>query len=70
MLGGAFVTSLRILRCGKRRPDFTDPEEPKHVAEAVAHLNLAHTVITSVNRDDLADGGAAHGPKPSGRFER
>jgi lipoic acid synthetase len=37
-----------------------DPEEPKHVAEAVAHLNLAHTVITSVNRDDLPDGGAAH----------
>ena len=37
-----------------------DPEEPRHVAEAVRHLNLAHTVITSVNRDDLADGGAAH----------
>jgi lipoic acid synthetase len=30
------------------------------VAEAVHHLNLAHTVITSVNRDDLPDGGAAH----------
>ena len=37
-----------------------DPEEPRHVAEAVSHLNLAHTVITSVNRDDLADGGASH----------
>jgi lipoyl synthase len=37
-----------------------DPEEPRHVAEAVRHLDLAHTVITSVNRDDLADGGAAH----------
>jgi lipoic acid synthetase len=37
-----------------------DSEEPRHVAEAVRHLNLAHTVITSVNRDDLADGGAAH----------
>src|SRR5205823_10153408 len=37
-----------------------DPEEPRHVAEAVKTLNLAHTVITSVNRDDLADGGAAH----------
>ena len=37
-----------------------DPEEPRHVAEAVRHLNLAHAVITSVNRDDLPDGGAAH----------
>src|ERR1043166_7687978 len=37
-----------------------DPEEPRHVAEAVKALNLAHAVITSVNRDDLADGGAAH----------
>jgi len=37
-----------------------DPEEPRHVAEAVKTLNLAHAVITSVNRDDLADGGAAH----------
>ena len=35
-------------------------DEPRHVAEAVKHLNLAHTVITSVNRDDLPDGGAAH----------
>ncbi|MGH9916574.1 MAG: lipoyl synthase, partial [Pyrinomonadaceae bacterium] len=33
---------------------------PRHVAEAVQHLGLAHAVITSVNRDDLADGGAAH----------
>src|SRR5207237_1585325 len=34
--------------------------EPRNVAAAVRHLNLAHTVITSVNRDDLPDGGAAH----------
>ena len=37
-----------------------DPMEPTHVAQAVKHLDLAHTVITSVNRDDLPDGGAAH----------
>ena len=37
-----------------------DPEEPLHVAEAIRHLELAHAVITSVNRDDLPDGGAAH----------
>lgn len=43
---------------GKPRP--TDPLEPAHVAEAVATMNLRHAVITSVDRDDLPDGGAAH----------
>ena len=37
-----------------------DPMEPTHVAEAVKHLDLKHAVITSVNRDDLADGGSMH----------
>jgi lipoic acid synthetase len=37
-----------------------DREEPAHVAEAVARLGLVHAVITSVDRDDLRDGGAAH----------
>jgi lipoic acid synthetase len=37
-----------------------DPDEPHRVAEAVARLGLRHVVITSVDRDDLADGGAAH----------
>jgi lipoic acid synthetase len=37
-----------------------DPEEPGRVADAVARLALEHVVITSVDRDDLADGGAAH----------
>jgi lipoyl synthase len=37
-----------------------DPLEPEHVADATAKLGLAHVVITSVDRDDLADGGAAH----------
>ena len=37
-----------------------DPEEPRHVAEAISRLGLAHAVITSVNRDELADGGSAH----------
>ena len=41
-------------------PGALDPAEPAHVAEAVAKLGLAHVVITSVDRDDLADGGAAH----------
>jgi lipoic acid synthetase len=37
-----------------------DPQEPGHVAEAVARLGLRHAVITSVDRDDLSDGGARH----------
>lgn len=41
-------------------PDALDVKEPGHVAEAVAKLGLSHVVITSVDRDDLKDGGAAH----------
>src|SRR6267154_6105917 len=41
-------------------PGALDPYEPARVAEATAMLALAHVVVTSVDRDDLADGGAAH----------
>jgi len=41
-------------------PCALDPNEPAHVAEATAKLGLAHIVVTSVDRDDLADGGARH----------
>src|ERR1041385_9040037 len=41
-------------------PGALDANEPKHVAEAVAKLGLNHVVITSVDRDDLPDGGAQH----------
>ena len=44
---------------GKPRPG-VDRDEPAHVAEAVERLRLSHAVITSVDRDDLPDGGAAH----------
>jgi lipoic acid synthetase len=53
-------------RCGfcnvtSGRPDAgVDEQEPQRVAEAVARLGLKHAVITSVDRDDLADGGAVH----------
>lgn len=61
MLGGDTCTR----HCGfcavnKGKPMDLDPMEPTHVAEAVKHLGLAHTVITSVNRDDLPDGGSMH----------
>src|ERR1043166_2922905 len=41
-------------------PGALDGNEPAHVAQAVAKLGLAHVVVTSVDRDDLADGGAGH----------
>src|SRR6202021_3914195 len=41
-------------------PTPLDAREPEHVAEATFKLGLAHIVITSVDRDDLADGGAEH----------
>jgi len=61
MLGGDTCTR----HCGfcavnKGKPMDLDPMEPTHVAEAVRHLDLAHAVITSVNRDDLVDGGSMH----------
>ncbi len=61
MLGGDICTRhCGFCAVGKGAPASLDAEEPRHVAEAVRQLNLAHTVITSVNRDDLPDGGAAH----------
>lgn len=41
-------------------PDALDGEEPAKVADAIARMELSHAVITSVDRDDLADGGAEH----------
>ncbi|MCA0434137.1 MAG: lipoyl synthase [Proteobacteria bacterium] len=41
-------------------PEALDPGEPRRVAEAIAAMGLSHAVITSVDRDDLADGGAGH----------
>jgi lipoyl synthase len=43
---------------GRVRP--LDPDEPRRIAEAVTRLGLQHIVVTSVDRDDLDDGGAAH----------
>lgn len=42
------------------QPPPLDPQEPRHVAEAIAQLGLEYIVVTSVDRDDLPDGGAGH----------
>jgi lipoyl synthase len=43
-----------------QHPGALDPDEPGHVARMASEMRLRHVVITSVNRDDLADGGSAH----------
>lgn len=45
---------------GHGRPDPLDVDEPRHLAQAIAKMRLKYVVITSVDRDDLRDGGAGH----------
>ena len=45
---------------GHGRPDPLDQDEPKNLANTIADLQLKYVVITSVDRDDLRDGGAMH----------
>jgi lipoyl synthase len=60
ILGSVCTRACAFCNVATGRPDLLDPHEPDNVAEAVATLGLAHVVITSVDRDDLPDGGAAH----------
>jgi lipoic acid synthetase len=60
LLGDTCTRNCSFCAVSHGRPLVVDPEEPRRVAEAVARLGLRHVVITSVNRDDLADGGASH----------
>jgi len=59
LLGDRCTRACGFCQVDTRRPLPLDPEEPARVAEAVARMELAHAVITSVARDDLADGGAS-----------
>jgi lipoic acid synthetase len=60
ILGSVCTRACSFCNVATGRPDRLDPHEPAHVAEAVAKLGLHHIVVTSVDRDDLDDGGAAH----------
>ena len=60
LLGDICTRHCGFCAVGKGRPGALDPEEPERVAEAARELGLSHAVVTSVNRDDLPDGGAAH----------
>lgn len=58
ILGDTCTRNCRFCNVTTGRPGPLDPQEPEHVAQAVAAMELRHAVITSVDRDDLPDGGA------------
>jgi lipoic acid synthetase len=60
ILGSVCTRACSFCNVATGRPDLLDPHEPEHVAEAAAALGLEHIVVTSVDRDDLGDGGAGH----------
>jgi len=60
ILGSVCTRACAFCNVATGLPDRLDPHEPAHVAEAVGQLGLSHIVVTSVDRDDLDDGGAAH----------
>ena len=60
ILGDTCTRGCRFCAIDKGKPMALDPEEPRNVALVVKDLALDHIVVTSVNRDDLPDGGAAH----------
>jgi len=59
ILGSVCTRACAFCNVATGKPDLLDPHEPDHVAQAVAELGLEHIVITSVDRDDLDDGGAS-----------
>ncbi|HEY3694797.1 lipoyl synthase [Phenylobacterium sp.] len=60
IMGDTCTRACAFCNVATGKPEPLDPTEPVRVAEAVAKMGLKHVVITSVDRDDLADGGAAH----------
>jgi len=60
IMGDICTRTCRFCTVPKGKPLPLDPLEPRNVAEAAARLGLGHVVVTSVDRDDLPDGGAQH----------
>ena len=60
IMGDTCTRACAFCNVATGQPEPLDATEPSRVADAVAKLGLRHVVITSVDRDDLADGGAAH----------
>lgn len=70
ILGDICTRNCAFCAVTKGRPGPLDPGEPAAVAEAAAILGIKYAVVTSVTRDDLADGGAAHFAKTVGAIRR
>jgi lipoyl synthase len=60
IMGDVCTRACAFCNVATGQPAVLDADEPNRVADAVAKLGLRHVVITSVDRDDLPDGGAAH----------
>ncbi len=60
LMGDICTRNCRFCAISKGKPSPIDPNEPGNIAQAVEKLKLRHVVLTSVTRDDLPDGGAAH----------
>ncbi len=60
ILGNICTRKCRFCDVDHGRPQKIDPLEPKYLAEAIKSMHLKYVVITSVDRDDLDDGGASH----------
>ncbi|GAB4452057.1 MAG: lipoyl synthase [Armatimonadaceae bacterium] len=60
IMGDTCTRSCRFCAVKTGRGEPLDPDEPRRLAKAAAQLGLKHVVVTSVNRDELLDGGAAH----------
>ena len=60
ILGNICTRACAFCNVATGRPNSIDPDEPNRVADALVGLNMEHVVITSVDRDDLIDGGAQH----------
>lgn len=60
ILGGICTRACAFCNVATGKPDKLDPHEPENTGKATAKLGLKHVVVTSVDRDDLEDGGAQH----------
>ena len=60
LLGNSCTRNCTFCKVTSSQPEPVDPEEPGNIARAAKDLGLRHVVVTSVTRDDLPDGGAAH----------
>ena len=60
ILGDVCTRHCGFCAVGKGKPLALDPDEPMHVGQAVRRLGVRHAVVTSVNRDELPDGGSTH----------